>query len=460
LRKILYLAAAVVAALATREASFATPPGSPDEVRSFQIPGASVVALVDVNVVDGTGGPARAHQTLIIKDGHIALVGPMETVQIPFGADQHRLTGRTVLPGLVMLHEHMMYFSGFRVWHSQAVSFPRLYLAAGVTTLRTAGTDMPLTDLNLKLAIDEGRIAGPRMFVTGPFFNGYSDHFLGDDIVRTQAEGRREVLYWAAHGATSFKVYSDLTHDAAKGVIEAAHALHLTVTGHLGRISCQEAAELGIDNIEHSFSACLTELGASGLEPDGRPPHAPDPAKAKALIRLLVRRGVVLTSTPASALDTPLSSEERTFFHPTALANYDAWFARPHPELGAPRDYVRALELQFVAAGGRMVIGSDAQDSGQIAGFADDQALEALVAAGHPPLSVLRMATLDGAHFLGIDREVGSIEPKKRADLMVVAGDPSLRIADIENVELIFRDGVAYDPKKLRDSVRGMVGWH
>ncbi len=355
-----------------------------------------------------------------------------------------------------MLHEHMMYFSGFRLWHSQAVSFPRLYLAAGVTTVRTAGGDAPMTDLNLKLAIDEGRIAGPRMFVTGPFFNGYDDHFLGDDIVRTESDGQREVRYWAAHGATSFKLYADIKPEAARGVIEAAHALHLKVTGHLGRINCQNATELGIDNIEHSFVACLNEIG-SGTN-DGRL-NPPDAQKAKALIALLVQHGVVLTSTPASGSSPPLTAAERAYLHPTALANYAAWLGRPHPELGASQGYVRALEHQFLAAGGRLVIGSDAQDGGLIAGFADDRALEALVAAGHSPLDVIRMATLEGARFLGIDDDVGTIELGKRADLIVLGGDPSQKIADIEDTALVFKSGVAYDPKKLRDSVRGMVGW-
>jgi len=168
---------------------------------------------------------------------------------------------------------------------------------------------------------------------------------------------------------------------------------------------------------------------------------------------------VVLTSTPASGASPPLSARERSFFHPTALANYDAWLARPHPELGAPNDQVRALERQFLAAGGQMVIGSDAQDGGLIAGFADDRALEALAAAGHRPLDVLRMATLEGARFLGIDRDVGSVEVGKQADLLVVAGDPSRNIADIEAAVLVFKNGVAYDPGKLRDSVRGIVGW-
>ncbi len=456
MRACLSLATVAAAALGFLHPALATPPGSLAEVSQFAAPVPRDVALVDVNVIDGTGSPARAHQTLVIKDGRIAAIGPTEGLRIPTGVEQRRLPGRSVLPGLVMLHEHMMYFSGFRVWHSQAVSFPRLYLAAGVTTLRTAGTDVPMTDLNLKLAIDEHRIAGPRMFVTGPFFNGYDDHFLGDDIVRTEAEGRREVRYWAARGATSFKIYSALSHDAARGVIAEAHAHHLLVTGHLGRIGCREAVELGIDNIEHSFQACLAELAAGAA--DGQAPAPPDPAKAAALVRLLVRGGVVLTTTPAS-LDRPLSAEERALLHPTALGNYDAWFARPREESGAAQDYVRTLERQFIAAGGRLVIGSDAQDHGQIAGYADHHALEALVDAGHPPLSVLRMATLDGARFLGIDGEVGSLAVGKRADLVVIAGDPSRTMADIEAVELVFKDGQAFDPKALRASVRGLVGW-
>jgi hypothetical protein len=166
-----------------------------------------------------------------------------------------------------------------------------------------------------------------------------------------------------------------------------------------------------------------------------------------------------MTSTPASGSSPPLTAEERAYLHPTALANYDAWLDRPHPGLGATQGYVRGLEHQFLAAGGRMVIGSDAQDGGLIAGFADDRALEALVAAGHSPLNVIRMATLEGARFLGIDDDVGTIEPGKRADLIVLGGDPSQNIAAIEDTVLVFKNGVAYDPRKLRASVRGMVGW-
>jgi imidazolonepropionase-like amidohydrolase len=178
-------------------------PGSKEEVARFVRLREKSVVLENVRVIDGTGAPAKETQAVLVTDGRITAVANAREVAAPKDAVILNLEGRTVLPGLVMLHEHMFYFSGFRVWHSQAVSYPRLYLAAGVTTVRTAGTDVPYTDLNLKLAIDEGRMAGPKMFVTGPFFNGYEDHFLGDAIVRTEQDARRAVAYWAGEGATS-----------------------------------------------------------------------------------------------------------------------------------------------------------------------------------------------------------------------------------------------------------------
>lgn len=431
-------------------------PGSPEEVAPFISTNVPVLALEGVSLIDGTGAPARRNQTIVIANGRITAIGPNGRVAIPAGAERRRLSGRTVLPGLVMLHEHMMYFSGFRIWHAQPVSYPRLYLAAGVTTVRTAGGDFPNIDLNLARGIADGRMAGPRMFVTSPNLNGFEGHFLGDVIVRDEVEARREVAYWAARGATSFKIYAGLAPEAARGVIAEAHARGLTVTGHLGRTTCREAAEFGLDNIEHGFIACLEELGAAPGE-EGRAATPPDPARARELIDLLVRRRVVVTATPIS-LDPP-SAEVRAMLHPSALANYESGAGRPPPFFAELETFSRALERQFVAAGGRLVVGADAENFGRIAGDANHRALELLVDAGHAPLDVLRMASSDGARFLGIDGEVGSIAVGKAADLIVVRGDPSQRIADIRNVEEVFRAGIGYDPSRLRASATGMVGW-
>jgi imidazolonepropionase-like amidohydrolase len=330
-----------------------------------------------------------------------------------------------------------------------------LYLAAGVTTLRTAGTDVPYTDLNLKLGIDEGRMAGPKMFVTGPFFNDYEGHFLGDAIVRNEAEARRSVAYWAGEGVTSFKVYANISLDALKGVIGEAHARGLQVTGHLESVTCREAAELGIDNIEHSFRSCAKEIGLR----DGEKVSAPDQTKAHSLIQYLVKRHVVLTSTP-SAVERRISQEELDLLHPTARERYLNSLNRVPPTLAIEEKHVRQLEREFVAAGGRMVIGADPQDFGMIAGYADHRALELLVEAGWQPLDVIRMATLGGAEFLGIASDRGSMAIGKAADLIVINGNPAADIKQIERVELVFKDGIAYDPHLLRESVKGLVGWH
>lgn len=427
------------------------------EVERFRVTPARTIVLEGVRIIDGTGAPPRVNQTLVLRDGRIAAVGPTGRVRIPEGAERHRLTGRTVLPGLVMLHEHMMYFSGQRTWHSQPVSYPRLYLAAGVTTIRTAGGDFPYVDLNLADRIAAGRIVGPRMFVTSPNLNGPEDPFLGDVIIRDAAAAHREIDYWAARGVTSFKAYAGLNAELLGALIARARERRLILTAHLGRTSCTQAVELGIANIEHSFLSCLPELGMQ-FGPEGNLVGAVDPERARALIRLLVERGVVLTSTPM-ALDDP-TAEVRALLHPAALANWESGRGRPPPAFLQAEAAVRRLERDFVAAGGRMVIGADAENFARIAGFANVRALVLLVEAGHTPLDVIRMATSGGAQFLGIGSQTGSIAVGMEADLLIVNGDPSAAIADIGRVHWVVSDGVIYDPVRLRASVTGLVGWH
>ncbi|HKG95195.1 MAG TPA: hypothetical protein VKA84_24975, partial [Gemmatimonadaceae bacterium] len=194
------------------------------EVRQFVSVDAPVVALTRVRVIDGTGAPARANQTVVIERGVIRAVGDSATVSVPAGARVLDLTGRTVMPGMVMVHEHMFYPSGGgSVYNEQAFSFPRLYLAGGVTTARTAGNMAGYADLELKAAIDSGRAVGPALDVTAPYLNGpglpiYQVHALtGPD------DARQMVAHWADRGATSFKAYMQITRDELRAVIGEAH---------------------------------------------------------------------------------------------------------------------------------------------------------------------------------------------------------------------------------------------
>jgi hypothetical protein len=171
---------------------------------------APVIALEHVRVIDGTGAPALENQTIVIDHGKIAAIGPAASTAVPAGAQALDLSGHTVIPGLVGMHEHLFYPSGggIPMYTEQAFSFPRLYLACGVTTARTAGSLEPYTDLNLKRLIDDGRMPGPKMHITGPYLEGKGSiagpqmHELTgpDDAVRT-------VDYWASEGVTSFSLH-------------------------------------------------------------------------------------------------------------------------------------------------------------------------------------------------------------------------------------------------------------
>jgi hypothetical protein len=360
------------------------------------------------------------------------------------------------MPGLVMLHEHLNYFSGRAVWHSQPVSYPKLYLAAGVTTIRTAGTEQPEVDLNLKRRIDKDprQTPGPKIHLTGPFFNGEAGDFLGDTVVRDAEEARAAARYWAGRGFTSFKLYSAIGVPAARAIIEEAHRRGVRVTGHLGQLGCREAADLGIDSIEHSFVSCAKDLGADA-DRAGFKADVEDP-KFQELVRHLVKRGIVMVATPM-ALDRPMSPEELDMLHPHARERYlRAAIAPPPwlPDATAGRE-LRKLERAFAAAGGRLGVGSDPADFGLIAGYANQRVVGLLVEAGWTPLEAIRLVTSNNAEQLGVGDSVGRVAEGWAADLIVVAGNPAADIKDLSKVEIVFRDGVGYDPA---EATRGREG--
>jgi imidazolonepropionase-like amidohydrolase len=415
------------------------------------------IILQNARIVDVEKGTVLEGYSILIVNGKIAKIEKTEKLQA-LKATTVNMTGKTILPGLVMLHEHMNYFSGQAVWDHHPVSFPKLFLAAGVTTLRTAGAENPMYDLNLKRRIDNGIAIGPRMFVTGPMFNDSTGGFLGDFIILNYKEARKATAFWADMGCSSFKVYSDISREALRGVIDEAHSRGLIVTGHLGKMSCSEATNLGIDNIEHGFASCSSELQ---LAFDSLWTIQKDDLKVQNLVDLLVKKRVVLTVTPFSDSDFSdttnleyLSGDEKERIQ-EMIKNKPPFVPKEVNER-----QLRPLERMYVKKGGQIVLGADAADFGIIPGFQNHNVLITMVKAGWHPLEVLKIATIGGARFLHIDEELGSIEVGKAADLIVVAGKPDQVIEDIKNVEIVFRNGVGYYSKVLRHSVKGLVGRH
>jgi imidazolonepropionase-like amidohydrolase len=448
------------------------------EVQEFVSVDAPVVALTHVRLIDGTGAAARDDQTIVIARGKIQMLGDAGSVQVPAGARVFDLTGKSVMPGLVMLHEHMFYPAGRLVLFNElGWSFPRLYLAGGVTTLRTAGSVEPYTDLNLKKLIDAGRIPGPHMNVTGPYLDGAGSFATQFHVLTGPDDARRMVEYWSDQGATSFKAYMYITRDELGATVKAAHKRGIKVTGHLCAVGFREAAALGIDNLEHGLIVD-TEFVA-GKKPDTCPAQSEtvntltkldvESAPVQEMIRDLVAHHVAITSTlpvfeALVAGRPPL--QQRVLNAMTADARTQYLLARTSSAERKDSPWAIALqkemqfERDFVKAGGMLLAGTDPTGNGGVlAGFGSQREVELLVEAGFTPLEAIRIATSNGAEYLGVSDRIGTIAVGKQADLIVIGGDPSKNIADIEKVETVFKDGVGYNSARLIESVRGSVGW-
>lgn len=444
-----------------------------EAVRQYvTVPEASV-ALTNVRVVDGTGAPALEDQTIVIENGRITSVTPAAQARVPAGARTMRLTGHTVFPGFVGMHNHTFYTTRGRSVQLQ-FSAPRLYLANGITTARTTGGTSPYHEINMKRAIDRGEVPGPRMHLTGPYLTGPGGAATMAQV-STAEEARRIVNYWADEGVTWFKAYTDISRDALGAAIDAAHKRGLKFTGHLCSVSFREAVALGIDNLEHGLFTnsdyvpnrvpdhCSAEMRTSLLK------VAIDGPEVQQTIREMVSHNVAMSSTLAvyelSYPDRP-PLEERVLAALAPEAREEYLSTRRETSARAAQSTMpelfrraQAFERAFVKAGGLLGAGVDPTGmGGALPGFGDQRNYELLIEAGFTPLEAIRIMTLNGAKILGVDDQLGSITPGKRADLVVIKGNPIAAPSEIRNVTIVFKEGVGYDSPKLLASVKGLVG--
>jgi enamidase len=275
-------------------------------------------------------------------------------------------------------------------------------------------------------------------------------------------------------GATSFKAYMNISRAQLGAAVAAAHARGLKVTGHLCSVTYSEAADLGIDNLEHGFFA------ATDFVADKQPDTCPGQGRGqqtiaaldetgapfRALVDKLIARKVALTSTltvfetltpgrplpPGLDVLVPPLRKQFEETHARVAKNEQSLYRTLLPK-------AMKLELAFARTGGVLIAGTDPTGSGGVVpGFSNHRQLELLVEAGFTPVEAIAIGTRNGAVYLGRDVRIGTIAVGKQADLVVVSGDPSKTIADVRNVDTVFKQGVAYDPAKLIDSVRERVG--
>jgi imidazolonepropionase-like amidohydrolase len=431
-----------------------------------------VIALTNVKVIDGTGAPSRSGQTVVIEGDRITAVGPSSSVRVPPNAEVVDLEGHTVIPGLVGLHNHSYYTGGRGRAAQLSFSGSRLYLASGVTTIRTTGAQQPYAELNLRREIEEGRTIGPTIFATGPYLTGEQ----GSQTM-TRLEGpeqaRRVVRYWAEEGVDWFKAYTWISRAELGAAIEEAHQHGVKVTAHLCSVGYREAVALGIDNVEHGLFA------NSEYAPDKRPDECPqgfrsgytdldvDSPEVQATFRDMVDNDVAMTSTlvvyEISVADRP-PIDERVFdvLAPEIAEEVREISIARRAGRGSldPKVFAKAMEYEraFVDAGGLLAAGVDPTGYGAAPpGLGDQRNFELLLEAGFSTEEVVQIMSANGAKVLGIDGEVGTVEVGRVADLVVVDADVE-EVGHIRDTKIVFRHGVGWDSARLIESIRGVVG--
>nr|WP_199039407.1 amidohydrolase family protein [Dyella sp. ASV24] len=468
------LALASLLTAAPAAAADSKPPADKDFIAYDQ----PLIAFIHANVIDGTGAKIMRDQTLVIDKGRVTALGKSSKIKAPQDAKVIDAQGKTLMPGFVMVHEHMFYPAGGVEYNEMSYSFPRLYLAGGTTTMRTAGSMMPYADINVRDAINAGKVIGPDMDVTGPYLNGPGLPIPAVHVLSGPDDAERTVNYWADEGVTSYKAYMQITREELKRVIDTAHTRKAKVTAHLCSVTYREAVDMGIDNLEHGFF--VSSDFVKDKQPDQCPkgPAVSDSlaaveaksAEVKSLMRDMIDHRVALTSTltvfetfvpgrpkaPQGALDLML---------PEVRAQYEASWNKVQSSKGrmTPETYLKLarMEKQYADAGGLLLAGTDPTGyGGVVPGYSSKREIELLVEAGFTFEHAVKVATYNGAKYLGREADVGTLAVGKRADLVVIDGDPSKTTTDIEHMPYVFKNGVGYDTQKIFDATHDTVGLH
>ena len=469
------LVRSLFAAVALASPLLAQRPTLTNASRQFLAVDAPVVALTHARLIDGTGTPAKDDQTIVISGDKITAVGKTGSVSIPAGAQTVDLTGPTVIPGIVWLHDHMYYSSP--VSGSMKImpySYPKLFLANGITTIRTTGSVDPYQEMNIKASITAGQQVGPEIVVTGPYLQGAPNGAMAMHPLQSAEEARRLVRYWAEEGVPWFKAYTTISREQLGAAIDEAHKHGVKVTAHLCSVTYREAVALGIDHLEHGLFA-NTDY-AAGKQPDRCPSSGADSVFAmldvnsphvRRTIDEMVKHHVGLTSTLAvyelsSPSRVPADQRVLDALYPDVAKFVSDWYEKGRTANDSlwRRAMKKGMEFEraFVRAGGTLGAGADPCCISAIAGYADQRNYELLMEAGFTPEQVVQIMTANGAKVLGIGDRVGTVIPGKQADLVVIRGDPARTPSDIRNVVTVYRQGLGYDSAKLVAAAKGWVG--
>ncbi|HKB66195.1 MAG TPA: amidohydrolase family protein [Pyrinomonadaceae bacterium] len=385
-----------------------------------------VVAIVGATLIDGRGGAPVLDAVVIIRGEKIVAVGKRSAVTIPVGAELIDAKGLTLLPGLIDSHFHI----------DGDDPLPSLYLTHGITSVRDPGQWTEAYDVARK-----GPAPVPRLFLCGPHLDSPPPAYPTDSyLVRDAEETRNAVNRFANEGASAIKVYYRLPLALIRVAVETAHARGLPVTSHLEIVDATDAIRAGVDGVEHatSFGTALLPLreaekyrqavlADNNARREGRyrvwSTVDLDSPRAGAVFQLIVERGTVVSPTLAVFERQP-GDKDTTDMHVRAFKQMEAFVGHAF------------------RAGAHVVVGSHSDVPHAKRGWAYQRELELLVDSGLTPMQAIVAGTMENARFFHASDRLGSIEPGKLADLVLVEGNPSSNISDMRRVKRVMLSGV------------------
>jgi imidazolonepropionase-like amidohydrolase len=414
---------------------------------------AQKMAIVGGTLVDGTGRPAVPDSVVLIENGKITAAGPNSQIKVPGGFQKIDARGETILPGLWDMHAHF-----------EQVEWGPIYLAAGATTVRDVGNEFEFITA-VRDAVAGGRGLGPRLFLAG-IVDGTSSFALGVNRVDTPEQAKMWTDKYHDAGFQQMKIYSSVKLEELKDVSAEAHRLGMTVTGHIPEgLNAYQAIEAGQDQINHiqyiadimvpplPDKATRLERAKARGEIDM---SSPESRKA---IAFLVQHKTVVDPTlalmeffTANTTKTPLSIEPGVAKVAPELAAIlsEAGPPSPHADL---QDKAFQKEVEIVRALHKAGIPIVAGTDQTVPGYSLYREIELYAQAGFTPMEAIQAATIVPARVMGVDKDLGTIEPGKRADLIILDANPLDSIHNIRTVKFVITGGTMYNCGELWSSV-------
>ncbi len=421
--------------------------------------------IVNATIIDGLGQPSLDNQTVIIEHGIIKKIGDSHKITPPEGLTIINAKGKTLIPGLVGVHNHL-HIPQFPFVGLKAA---QLYLANGVTSIQTCGAALPNPEIRLAKNIALGKIIGPDIYTSGPFITGKGGN-INMIIPKSEDHLRDTLNYWIEKGVQWFKAYRHIEPKYLKLLIEQSHQNNVKVAAHLCSITFEDAIRMQVDKLEHGLNS-ISDFRHDKTEGicNGSRTYIDsldlNSSEVQHLLDLMVEKKIALTSTLAiyeSSIPQRVHVDEISYniMSPYLKKRYleHKQSAQKNSDSTRLRRMKRIMnfEYQFYKKGGLLTAGVDAGRH-VLPGFGDLRNFELLIDAGFTVEEAIKIMTSNGAAILG-DSKIGSIALEQRANLVLINGNLKQQPNNINNIHLVFKDGYAYNPSKILSHLNNSFG--